>query len=122
MNKRDCLIIINPAAARARSAWPTIRARLDESGIVFELHETKTPGDATSISRQALESGFRLIGVVGGDGTLSEAVAGYFRESKGAADDSLQSPINSEAALAVLPCGTGDDFARNLMNRRAPLE
>src|SRR5882762_5993580 len=103
MKRKDCLIVINPTAARARRAWPTIRARLDESGIDYQLQETRTPGDATTITRQALESEFRLIGVVGGDGTLSEAAAGYFTQSKGAADDSLPAPINPEAALAVLP-------------------
>ena len=31
-------------------------------------------------------------------------------------------PVNPEAALAIFPAGTGDDFARNLMGQRAPLD
>jgi diacylglycerol kinase (ATP) len=117
----ETLIIINNTAARARRAWPIIRARLDLSGIRYEVCETKAPGDATVQARTALEQGGRLIGVVGGDGTLSEATAGYFSPPVALSDD-LPTPINSEAALAVLPAGTGDDFARNLVGQRAPLE
>src|ERR1700730_7595762 len=118
------LIIINDVAARARRAWPIIRARLDESGIDYDVEQTEGPGDATTRVRGALERGCSLIGVVGGDGTLSEAAAGYFlphSESKSLAD-ALPEPINRLAALAVLPAGTGDDFARNLAGERVPLE
>jgi diacylglycerol kinase (ATP) len=114
------LIIINRVAARARGAWPIIRARLDETGISYDIYETKRAGDATLRARASLEQGCRLIGVVGGDGTLSEVASGYFTAPR-EADDGLPSAINSEAALAVLPAGTGDDFARNLVGRRAPL-
>ena len=115
------LIIINNTAARARRAWPIIRARLEQDGIRYEVCETKAPGDATVQTRTALQQGCRLIGVVGGDGTLSEAAAGYFSPLRPLNDD-LPAPINPEAALAVLPAGTGDDFARNLAEYRAPLE
>jgi diacylglycerol kinase (ATP) len=114
------LVIINNAAARARRAWPNIRARLDESGISYEVYETGKAGDATIRTRVALENGCRLIGVVGGDGTLSEAAAGYFATSP-TESDSLPAAVNPQAALAVLPAGTGDDFARNLVGHRAPL-
>ena len=118
------LIIVNHAAARARRAWPIIRARLDESGIAYAAYETEKSGDATIRTRSALERGCRLIGVVGGDGTLSEAAAGYFTppEAKDGIVDGLPKPIDSEATLAIFPSGTGDDFARNLMGQRAPLE
>jgi hypothetical protein len=36
-------IIINDAAARARRAWPIIRARLDESGIAYDVQQTERP-------------------------------------------------------------------------------
>ncbi len=115
------LIIINQIAARARRAWPIIRARLDQAGIGYEVHETSSAGDATGRTRMALEKGCRLIGIVGGDGTLSEAAAGYFSPLPVANDD-LPRAINPEAALAVLPSGTGNDFARNLAGRRAPFD
>lgn len=118
------LIIINEVAARARRVWPVIRARLDEGGIAYDVQQTEKAGDATTRTRAALASGFNLIGVVGGDGTLSEAAAGYFlpHDESNSQTEVLPVPINTEASLAVLPAGTGDDFARNLAGQRAPLE
>jgi diacylglycerol kinase (ATP) len=111
-------------AARARRVWPIIRARLDESGIAYEVQETERPGNATSLARNALERGSSLIAVVGGDGTLSEAVAGYFEPLTNMDGPSAALPvaINPQAVVAVLPGGTGDDFARNLAGARLPLE
>jgi diacylglycerol kinase (ATP) len=114
------LIIVNNAAARARRAWPTIQARLEQSKIKYDVYETTAPGDATGRTRVALDSGCTLVGVVGGDGTLSEAAAGYFTTPNEMGDD-LPVPVNPEAALAVFPAGTGNDFARTLAGKRAPL-
>ena len=112
--------------------WPLIRARLDESGIAYDVEQTERPGDATTRTREALQRGVGLIGVVGGDGTLSEAAAGYFLPHSESGsdnaseiechDETLPVSINPEAALAVLPAGTGDDFARNLAGKRSSLE
>lgn len=113
------LIIINPAAARARRAWTIIRERLDSQGVSYDVHETQRPGDATTAVTKALKSGWGLIAVVGGDGTLSEAANGFFEISQ--TGDSFPQPINAAAALAILPAGTGDDFARNLHGNRLPL-
>jgi diacylglycerol kinase (ATP) len=115
------LIIINNAAAKARRAWPMVRKRLEVGGVDFDSHETTEAGDATTRTRAALKTGVTTIAVVGGDGTLSEAAEGFFEFSEHL--DELPSPINSAASLAILPSGTGDDFARGLMEgKRAPLE
>jgi diacylglycerol kinase (ATP) len=60
---------------------------------------------------------------VGGDGTLSAAASGYFGPCDSLAEGDSPRAVNSSAALAVLPAGTGDDFARGLSGgRREPLE
>jgi YegS/Rv2252/BmrU family lipid kinase len=114
------LIIINNAAARARRAWPVIKSQLEQAGIAYDAVETTAPGDATHVARDAFANRCQLIAVVGGDGTLSEAAAGYFAAFD-ASDDNRPTPINAEAALAILPSGTGDDFARTLIGQREPL-
>lgn len=115
------LIIVNNSAAKARRAWPVILRELKASGVDFDLHQTVQPGDATTATRAALRNGVTAIAVVGGDGTLSEAAEGFFEFSEQLTDP--PSPINSSASLAILPAGTGDDFARGLMGgERAPLE
>ena len=114
------LIIINPCAAKARRVWPTIKNELDSAGIRYDVHETTSPGDATNKTRAALESGVQSVVVVGGDGTLSEAAEGFFQFN-----DDLDKPpasINPSATLAILPAGTGDDFARGLRRSRSPLQ
>ena len=113
------LIIINNVAARTRNAWPIVRARLMAAGIGFDSHETSRAGDATIRTREALRAGINTIAVVGGDGTLSEVAQGFFEFNKRLED--LPSQINSAARLAILPAGTGDDFARSQMGRREPL-
>jgi YegS/Rv2252/BmrU family lipid kinase len=114
------LIIINNAAAKSRRAWPRVRKQLEASGFNFDSHETTAPGDATMQTRAALKAGVTMVAVVGGDGTLSEAAQGFFEFSDRVAE--LPAPINPGASLAILPAGTGDDFARGLMGHRAPLE
>ena len=120
VNQPSLLIIINNAAAKARRAWPTIRSHLIAVNIQFDSYETTGPGDATERSRSALRAGTTTIAIVGGDGTLSEAAEGFFEFSD--YSGSLPAPINHSAALAILPAGTGDDFARGLMGRRASLD
>ena len=113
------LIIINNAAAKARRAWPTVRDRLAAGGVDLDFYETMQPADATVRTRIALKAGVTTIAVVGGDGTLSEAAEGFFEFNEDLEEP--PSPINSAASLAILPAGTGDDFARGLTGRRAPL-
>jgi diacylglycerol kinase family enzyme len=57
--------------------------------------------------------------VVGGDGTLSEAAQGFFEFNERV--EEVPAQINPAAHLAILPAGTGDDFARSQMGRREPL-
>jgi len=59
------------------------------------------------------------IGVVGGDGTISETAEGFFQFNNDL--DIHPSAINRDAILAIFPAGTGDDFARGLLGKGAPL-
>ena len=116
-------VIVNNAAARAREAWPRVREALTRAGVEFYAHESLRPGDTERSTRAALAEGYTTVAVVGGDGTLSAAAAGYFRPCEELKEGEEPRPINAAAALAVLPAGTGDDFARGLTGgRREPLE
>jgi diacylglycerol kinase (ATP) len=113
------LIIVNSAAAKAQRAWPLVREQLSSAGIEFDVHETTHAGDATAKTQAALKSGVTTIATVGGDGTLSEAAQGFFQFAEN--PEQLPALINPAASLAILPAGTGDDFARGLMGRRETL-
>jgi YegS/Rv2252/BmrU family lipid kinase len=116
------LIVINNEAAKARRVWPGIASSLKDNQIEFDTHITTSAGDATITTREALRSGYEIIAVVGGDGTLSEAAAGFFALDQNVSTGDVPTSINRNAVLAILPAGTGDDFARGLKGTRAPVE
>jgi diacylglycerol kinase (ATP) len=102
------LFIINPASARGATlrAWAEARKEIVAAGVIFDEHVTTRAGEATDVTRQALSTGTARIVAVGGDGTLSEVVNGYF--------DYGGRPINNAASIGLLPSGTGSDFGRSL--------
>jgi YegS/Rv2252/BmrU family lipid kinase len=112
------LFVINPTAARGRALreWSKAQQELRQRGIEFNEHLTSRPGEACEATRQALLAGELCVIAVGGDGTLNEVVGGYF--------DEAGQPINPQAALGLLPCGTGSDFCRSvgLKNRQTALQ
>ena len=112
-------MIVNYGAARARAAWATVRRELSGAGVAFEAHEARGFGDARESARASLAEGYRTVAVVGGDGTLSEVVSGFFAV---ASTEGVPEAINPDASLALLPAGTGNDFARAVEGRRASLE
>ena len=126
----ETYVIINYKAARARAAWARARDVLLEQGVRFDALEAKArKGDAQNAARAALRAGYKTIAVVGGDGTLGEVVTGFFERedalaplTPGSAAATPPAPINAGAALALLPAGTGNDFARGLEGSRASLE
>jgi YegS/Rv2252/BmrU family lipid kinase len=67
------------------------------------LAVTRRPGDATTLVRHALNEGHHEIVVVGGDGTINEAVNGFF--------DS-QGPVLPDAVFGVIASGAGSDFRK----------
>lgn len=123
MKGTQLFVVVNSRAARARAAWPRLRDALKDSGVRFEACEPSTPRETEEATRAALTEGFSTVAVVGGDGTLSAAASGYFEPCDSLAGGESPRAINQSAALALLPAGTGDDFARGLSGgRREPVE
>lgn len=99
-------VIYNPAAGRgrARAALAETLRFLTERSLPHELLTTEGPGHATQLAR-ALPSGGTVL-AVGGDGTVHEVVVGLLT---GPPEDRTMG-----RQLAVLPVGSGDDFAFSL--------
>ncbi len=104
---KELCCIVNPAAARGRAGrvWPQVQALLQERGASFQVKFTRHPGHTTGLVREAVQQGYETVLVVGGDGTVNEAVNGFFVQGEN---------INPQAKLAVIPRGTGTDFSRTL--------
>ena len=68
-------------------------------GNQLKLAPTGGPGDATRIAHEAVAAGAGLVLVLGGDGTINEAVNGM---------------VHSNAVLGILPGGTANVLAMEL--------
>lgn len=104
----ETLIIVNPAAHNAprRSRLQEANDWLRANGWRADWRETSAPGEATRLAAGAAAAGVPLVFVAGGDGTLSEAVNGL---------------VGSETAIAHIPCGTSNLWAREVGFKRRPV-
>jgi YegS/Rv2252/BmrU family lipid kinase len=104
-------VIVNPISANGSTGkrWPRTSRILRDLLPPFQAKLTAGPGHARSLAFQAVEEGAEVILVHGGDGTLNEVVNGY-----------LSHPKHERTALALLPHGTGSDFAKTLELPRDP--
>jgi YegS/Rv2252/BmrU family lipid kinase len=102
------LFIINPTSARGTTlrAWAAARPAIVSLGHRIEEHFTSRAGEAREVTRLAISQGRTRIVAVGGDGTLGEVLNGYLDQSGKA--------INPDAAIGLLPSGTGSDFRRSI--------
>jgi len=98
-------IIANPAARgwAVKRAWPQIESILQELGFAYSVQFTERRGHAAQLVENALLKGGRYILGIGGDGSNHELVHGIF---------SQQFVPPSEVSYALLPFGTGNDWAR----------
>ena len=106
---RRILVIFNPAAGREGRCAQRLRrvvAELEQFGCVVAVCETRAPGDAERLAREA-DPAVDLIVAAGGDGTVSEVVNGVFAGSR---------------PLAVLPLGIGNVLANEIGLPRNPRE
>ncbi|MFH1161304.1 MAG: diacylglycerol kinase family protein [bacterium] len=99
------MILVNPNAGVKKGAkeWPKILRILEQEGISFEYQLTEHKEHAIHLTRKSIERGFRNLAVVGGDGTLNEALNGIFLQQV--------CPV-SDITLGTIPVGTGNDWCR----------
>ncbi len=110
MNGRGSyLAIVNPAAGggRGRKILGSALGRLGAGGVAVDVEETRGPGDATRLAREAYRRGQRRFIAVGGDGTSYEVVNGLFPEAS----------AGGRPTLGFLPLGTGNSFLHDFSDR-----
>jgi diacylglycerol kinase family enzyme len=104
---RRAVLVVNPQAHTVEdAARRAVVDRLTRSVDVEEV-ETKGPGHATEIARLAVDARADLVVVLGGDGTLNEAVQGL---------------AGSDVPVGIVPGGGANVFARALGIPRDLLE
>jgi diacylglycerol kinase (ATP) len=99
------LLLLNPVSGGGRGLRQ--RTRIESAMAARQMRVvtavSEYAGHTTELVAQAIRSGCRRLLVGGGDGSLSEAVNGIV---------AVPEVPGSEVALALLPVGTGNDWAR----------
>ena len=96
----ETVFLVNPAAENGSTGrrWPELARRAASLGLRGEALFSERPGQLGELARGAADGGASLLIAVGGDGTVNEVAQGI------AGRDRVE--------LAVIPRGTGWDFAR----------
>ncbi|TYC48196.1 YegS/Rv2252/BmrU family lipid kinase [Weissella muntiaci] len=115
MNMKKLIFLINPAAqsGNAMQIWQKFEAYLKGKQIDYQAQISTRPRDIYNWSYiwQKHNSYNSVLVILGGDGSLNEAVNGQ-----------LAANIGWSAPIAYIPAGSGNDFARayNLSNNLQP--
>ena len=101
------VFILNPAAGKSQAALalqPAIHAFFQEYPMEHRICVTERPGHATEIVGEEIATGHPVrFYACGGDGTVLEVLGGLAEASN--------------AELACVPCGSGNDFLRMFEER-----
>ena len=101
-------LVVNPEAGRGRGRRELDRLRraLHREAVDARIALTEGPGHAGALALDAAARGFTRIAAVGGDGTAHEMIGGLA--------DGLEPRDLRRLLLAIVPIGTGNDWARSL--------
>lgn len=97
------IFIVNTASrtGKTKETWEKLKEHLEKLEIEYEVHFTKGPGDATAFAKEATGKGEEVaLFVMGGDGTLNEALNG------------IEDFENTY--YTPLPSGSANDFANGI--------
>lgn len=106
--RSEPFLVVNPHSGNGGTGrrWKKMETVARQAFGGFAHAFTSKPLEATTLTRQALEAGYKTVIAVGGDGTLNEVLNGFFKP-----DGSKVSP---DATIGLLPAGTGGDFRRSI--------
>lgn len=98
-------IIVNPksSSGQGRAIWLRVRKRLMTEKCEYRAYLTEYYGHARKIAWELTGASWNpedVLVIIGGDGTMNEAVNGIIRLS--------------EVTVGYIPTGSGNDFARGL--------
>lgn len=98
--KQEIWFIINPTSgiSNKQHIENKIRSYLDFSKYTCSIFHTEYAGHACELAKQGILQNVDIICAVGGDGTVHEIGV---------------SLIHSDVKLAIIPCGSGNGFARH---------
>lgn len=98
-------VILNPYSNRwnSQKRWTEAEVALRNAGVDFDLVISQAKGHIVELAEQAVRDGCLPVIVMGGDGSLGEAVNGLARAASSESD--MLGP------LGILPTGSANDLA-----------
>lgn len=110
--KKKIVFIINPnsGAVKKDGIPELIEKYIDKEQFDCQIQYTEYAGHATELAREAVEKQTEAVVAVGGDGTVNEIGRAL---------------VNTDTAMGILPCGSGNGLARHLalpLNIRKSIE
>ena len=99
--KKSILFLINPKSGvqKKKKVLQVIEKNIDREVYDFSVEYTQYAGHATELASAAAKRGVDAVVAVGGDGTVNEVGRAL---------------VHSNTAMGVIPCGSGNGFARHL--------
>lgn len=103
--KNQWFVIVNPLAGNGQGCrqWENTAETLKKHGLSIEAAFTQHKGDGIRLAKEAIKKGHRQLMALGGDGTGHEVINGIFQQTE---------VPPSDITYALVPCGTGNDWAR----------
>jgi len=101
----SALVVVNPRSGggRTKREWKSIERALESAYPNMTVVKTRRRGEAITLVRDALLEGCSEVVAVGGDGTINEAINGFFADGV---------PVSPDAVFAFVTSGTGGDFRK----------
>lgn len=106
------LLVVNPAATTTTERVRDVLVTALSADLSVETVVTKGRGHAAELAQRATETGIDVVITLGGDGTVNEVANGLLRDG----------PNPNAPALAVVPGGSTNVFARALGYSASPVE
>ena len=102
------VLIFNPVAGRGDAVRrrTAVERLLRARGIEFDIRESHSLEAAADVAEATAREGASVVVACGGDGTVNRVATGLLR--------ARERDATNRAALAVVPLGTGNDFAKLL--------
>jgi len=99
--KKSIIFIVNPiSGTKTKDALPALAEQYIDANIYdYEIVKTEYAGHAAEIATQCAREQKDICVAVGGDGTVNEVA---------------RSLTQSQTALGIIPCGSGNGLARHL--------
>lgn len=99
--KQKIVFIVNPISGthNKQAILDVIDKELDKDIFDPQICYTQYGGHATELAYKAVQEGARIVVAIGGDGTVNETGRGL---------------VQTDTALGIIPCGSGNGLARHL--------